>query len=234
VLEKVSVAISGKVCSVALQCGSLSKLHDPGIFSIPCSIGDMMIKGALCDLGANVSIMSLSLFKKLRLLDLKPTTTSIQFADCSMKQPVGILEDIPNQVGKFLIPYDFIVLDMGENPADSYYHGKAIFNNYGAMIDVSMGKISFLCGERIDFCFSPQTAIASPVREIPTTPNYLEIRLLDGDGIAQRNSYDAFELPLPVRAHSEGHTVHRKVVIDNALSLEVPFSSPPPSPLRNT
>ena len=54
--------------------------------------------------------------KKLKLLDLKPTTTSIQFVDCSTKQPAGILEDIPVQVDKFLIPCDFIVSDTDEDP----------------------------------------------------------------------------------------------------------------------
>jgi len=83
--EKVSVVVLGKVCSATLQRGSLSKMCDPSSFFILCSIGDMPIERALCDLGASVSLMSLSLCKKVKLLYLKPATTSIQFADCSIK-----------------------------------------------------------------------------------------------------------------------------------------------------
>jgi len=59
--------------------------------------------------------MPLSLCKKLQLRDLMPAHLTIQLADCSTRQPVGILEDVPIQVGKFLIPCDFIVLDMDED-----------------------------------------------------------------------------------------------------------------------
>ena len=119
--ENVLVVVIGEVCNVALQRMSLSKLRDPSSFSIPCSVGNMPIGRALYDLGVSVNLMplslslslSLSMCKKLKLLDLKSTTT--QFTDCSIKLPVGILEDIPVQVGKFLIPSDLIVLDMDED-----------------------------------------------------------------------------------------------------------------------
>ena len=60
-VESALVAVIGEACSAALQHGSLSKLRDPGSFSIPCSIRDMLIERALCDLGVGVSLMSLSL-----------------------------------------------------------------------------------------------------------------------------------------------------------------------------
>ena len=40
---------------------SPTKLQDLGDFCIPCSIGDIQIKRAFCDLGASVSLMPLSL-----------------------------------------------------------------------------------------------------------------------------------------------------------------------------
>jgi len=49
-----SVIRIGEVCSSVLQ--SPSKLQDPGSFSIPCAVEDLHIKGALCYLGASVSI----------------------------------------------------------------------------------------------------------------------------------------------------------------------------------
>jgi len=59
-----------------------------------------------------VSLMHLSLCKKLKLLGLKPTTTLIQLADCSTRQHVGSIEDVLVQVGRLVIPCNFIVMDM--------------------------------------------------------------------------------------------------------------------------
>jgi hypothetical protein len=42
-----------------------SKLQDLGNFSIPCVIGSEIIERAMCDLGENVSLMSLSLSERL-------------------------------------------------------------------------------------------------------------------------------------------------------------------------
>jgi len=99
-----SVAPIGEPYCVILQRRPLSKLQDPSSFSIPCCIWDIQIEKALCDLVASVNLMPLSLCKKLKLLDLMPTAAFIQLADCSTRQPVGILEDILVQVGKFAIP----------------------------------------------------------------------------------------------------------------------------------
>ena len=138
-------------------------------------------------------------------------------------------------MGKFLIPCDFIVLDIDEDPPILIIMGLPFLATTGAVIDVPMGKLPFqLCGEKIDFCFPSSTPIALPVREIPTAPNSSKIHLSDGDGITQRNSYTAFELPPLVRTCSEDPIVHAKVVINDALPLEVPFSLHPPSPSRNT
>ncbi|XP_057249286.1 uncharacterized protein LOC104908630 [Beta vulgaris subsp. vulgaris] len=84
----------------------------PGSYSIPVKLGDIEIKNALCDLGASVSLMPLSICKKLNMGELKPTRISLQLADRTVKFPLGILEDVPLRVGKFLIPSDFVVMEM--------------------------------------------------------------------------------------------------------------------------
>jgi hypothetical protein len=43
------------------------KLGDPGIPTIPCSIKNNYVRTALCDLGAGVSVMPFSLYKRLDL-----------------------------------------------------------------------------------------------------------------------------------------------------------------------
>ena len=43
--------------------------------------------------------------------ELKPTKVTLQLADCSVRIPSGIVEDVLVQVDKFYFPVDFIVLD---------------------------------------------------------------------------------------------------------------------------
>ena len=53
------------------------KLRDPGRFSIPCVIGKETIEKATCDLGASVSLLPLSLFKRMGIVMSK--TANAQF-----------------------------------------------------------------------------------------------------------------------------------------------------------
>ena len=57
-------------CNAILQHQLPSKLKDPGSFTIHCSIGSHFIDKCLCDLGASVNLMPMSLFKKLELVSL--------------------------------------------------------------------------------------------------------------------------------------------------------------------
>ncbi len=78
------------------------KLKDPGSFTIPCMIGNSLFEKALCDLGASINLMPLSVYKKLGLGEAKPTTVSLQLADRSIKYPRGMIEDVLVKVDKFI------------------------------------------------------------------------------------------------------------------------------------
>ncbi|KAL5549463.1 hypothetical protein UlMin_004694 [Ulmus minor] len=71
-------------CSSALQSKLPPKLQDPGSFTIPCSIGGQYCGKALCDLGASINLMPMSIFKTLGIGDARPTTVSLQLADRSI------------------------------------------------------------------------------------------------------------------------------------------------------
>ena len=66
---------------------------------------------------------------------------TIQLSDYSIRQPVGILEDVLIQVGKFLIPCDFIVLDMDEDFPAPLIFGRPFLATVGAVIDVQAGTL---------------------------------------------------------------------------------------------
>src|SRR5436853_7140173 len=101
--------------SALLRKKLLPKLKDPGSFSIPCMIGSTQFSNALCDLGASVNLMPYSLFQKLDIGEVKPTTISLQLADRSIMRPQGIVEDILIKVQHLIFPIDLIVLDTKED-----------------------------------------------------------------------------------------------------------------------
>ena len=78
-------------------------------------IGNSHFKKTLCDLGASINLMTLSVFKKLGLGEANPTTIFLQLADRYIKYPRGMIEDVLVKVDKFIFPADFIVLDMEED-----------------------------------------------------------------------------------------------------------------------
>jgi len=77
-----------------LQNKLLPKLKHKSFF-ITCSISEIFIDPALCDLKTSVSLMPLFICKNIQVDDLKLTTVSIQLTDHAIKHPMGPLEDFP-------------------------------------------------------------------------------------------------------------------------------------------
>ncbi|RDX68170.1 hypothetical protein CR513_52862, partial [Mucuna pruriens] len=88
------------------------KCRDLGIFSVPCTIGECTFANAMLDLGASINVMPASSNRSLNFSDLEPTRMTIQLANRSIVQPLGVLEDILVQVNELIFPADFYVLDM--------------------------------------------------------------------------------------------------------------------------
>ncbi|RDX71306.1 hypothetical protein CR513_49369, partial [Mucuna pruriens] len=88
------------------------KCRDPGIFSVPCTIGDSTFADAMLDLGASINVMPASTYRSLNFGDLEPTGMTIQLANRSIVQLLGVLEDVLIQVNELIFPTDFYVLDM--------------------------------------------------------------------------------------------------------------------------
>ena len=64
-------------CSAVIYQKLPEKMKDPGSFTIPCSIGKYEFKKALCDSGASINLMPLSVVQGLSLGELTPNTNYI-------------------------------------------------------------------------------------------------------------------------------------------------------------
>ena len=121
-------------------------MKDPGSFTIPCSVGKYEFKKALCNFGASINSMPLSVVKRLNLGELSLIAITLQMADRSMAQPEGILEDVLIKVGKFIFPVDFVVMQMEEDTQVPSLLGRPFLATGAALINVQKGELTLWVG----------------------------------------------------------------------------------------
>lgn len=71
-------------CNTILQRKILIKRKDHGSVTIPCTIRDKTFKKSLIDICAIVSLISLSIYKKLSIGKVSDTMMTFQFVDHSI------------------------------------------------------------------------------------------------------------------------------------------------------
>ena len=142
--------------SAVLQKELPPKLKDPGSFCINITVGGTQLERAMLDLGASINLMPYSIYKQLGLNELKPTTMSLLLADGSVRYPRGHVEDVLVQVGKLIIPADFVVLDMEDVSKETNMRpvllGRPFMATAKTFIDVQNGKLSMtVLDETVEF-----------------------------------------------------------------------------------
>ncbi|GJZ40054.1 reverse transcriptase domain-containing protein [Tanacetum coccineum] len=134
-------------CSAAILNKLPEKLRDPDKFLIPCDFPGMDECLALADLGASINLMPLSMWKRLSLSELTPTCITLELADRSITQPIGIAEDVYVKVGKFHFPADFVVIDFDADPRVPLILGRSFLKTRRALTDVYKGELTLYVGK---------------------------------------------------------------------------------------
>ncbi|KAL0413418.1 UNVERIFIED_CONTAM: Retrovirus-related Pol polyprotein from transposon opus [Sesamum radiatum] len=93
--------------------------------------------------------------------ELTPTIVTLQLADRSIKYPRGIIEDVLVKVGKFVIPVDFVVLDMEEDANTPLILGRPFLATGKALIDVQKGQLTLRINDE-EVIFNVFKAIKHP------------------------------------------------------------------------
>nr|GFC98384.1 reverse transcriptase domain-containing protein [Tanacetum cinerariifolium] len=91
-------------CSAIILKKLPEKLGDPSKFLIPCDFLEFDECLARADLGANINLMPLSIWRTLSLPELTSTHMILELADRSTTRPAGIAEEVFVKVGKFHFP----------------------------------------------------------------------------------------------------------------------------------
>ncbi|XP_070040729.1 uncharacterized protein [Nicotiana tomentosiformis] len=129
-----------RTCSAVVTRPIAKKLSDPGSFTIPCTIGNYAFAKALCDLGASINLMPLAIYKRLGIGRARPTSMLLQLADRTVKRPSGILDDVLVQVGKFVFPTNFVILDFRVDEEIPIILGRPFLATGRALLIVKLGS----------------------------------------------------------------------------------------------
>nr|GFA60426.1 reverse transcriptase domain-containing protein [Tanacetum cinerariifolium] len=163
-------------CSAVVLKKLPEKLGDPGRFLIPCDFSEFDNCLALAYLGASINIMSLSIWKKLRLPTLNDTKMVLELADRTISKPTGVAENVFVKVGKFYFPADFVVLDFVADPRVPLILGRPFLSTAHALIDVYEGEIilrhddqslTLKCGDTPSISYNNFESLKKKVR-LPT------------------------------------------------------------------
>ncbi|XP_061341063.1 uncharacterized protein LOC133287456 [Gastrolobium bilobum] len=151
-LQECETVILTEECNAIIQKKLPTKVKDPGSFSIPCIIGKMEVDN------------------KLGITEVKPIKTIVQLAERSSKQAYDIIEDILVKVDKFIIPVDFVILDIEEDATIPMIFGRPFLSTSGALIDVLKGELILrVDGEQATFKFIDKevpSSVAQPKDQV--------------------------------------------------------------------
>ncbi|RDX90948.1 hypothetical protein CR513_27138, partial [Mucuna pruriens] len=153
--KEIGGVVSALTQNEAITAGASTlpkKCRDPGVFSVPCTIGECTFANAMLDLGASINVMPTSIYRSLNFGDLEPTGMTIQLANRSIVQPLGVLEDVLVQVNELIFPADFYVLDMEDETSgkeSTLILGRPFLMTAKTKIDVYAGTLSMEFGDAL-------------------------------------------------------------------------------------
>ncbi|KAK9086795.1 hypothetical protein Syun_029189 [Stephania yunnanensis] len=145
----------GENVSAILRKKLPTKCEDPGMFTVPCTIGEVEIQKAMCDLGASINVMLLSIYETLKVASQGSWNYHTFGGPGAVVRPVGVLEDILVKVRELIFPADFYIIDMKTHPCphfSSVLLGRPFLKTANTKIDVHSGSLTMeFDGELIKF-----------------------------------------------------------------------------------
>src|SRR3954447_5448736 len=94
---------------------------------------------ALCDLGANISVMPSKIYDMLDLIPLEKCYLDVHPVVIAAKKHLGRVNNVRIKVNNNLVPVDFVVLDIECNASCPIILGRPFLRTAGAIIDMRDG-----------------------------------------------------------------------------------------------
>ncbi|GJS54521.1 DNA-directed DNA polymerase [Tanacetum coccineum] len=217
-LEEACAVTMNERCSAVLLNKLPSREKNPGCFTIPCNIRHLHINNALADLGASISLMPYTMYEKLGLGEPKPTRMSLELADRSIQYLRGIVEDVLIKIDKFVLPIDFVILDMREDSRIPIIFGRPFLAIARAMINVFNKKITLGVGSE-EVIFDVDQSMKNPrtkdgecygIHDLDTVVQSAAQELLENDH-RNKNLEDGINRPDFENCGSNSKTLIRRI-----------------------
>ncbi|XP_019244578.1 PREDICTED: uncharacterized protein LOC109224454 [Nicotiana attenuata] len=176
-------------CTSRIQHKLPQKLKDPGSFTIPVRIGEFDVGRAF-----------------VQTIGLRSSETHhvmLQLADRSYVYPGGVIEDVLLQIGKFIFPADFIILDYVADELAPIILGRPLLATGDAIINVREGKMILMVDNK--------EAVFNVYRSIQLPRHYKDLAMILGVEIN--------ELALEPRAFNKD-ALEKALMFFNHLELE--------------
>jgi hypothetical protein len=122
---------------------------------LSCEINGIQCK-ALCDIGAQVSVLSSKIYDKVQdhNLDLARTSIKLIMGDGRTIKPLGIACNINLTISGKCIPTDFFIIDAYYDNHDNIILGRPFLKLVDAMLDAGEGKVTInLNGDQYTYNF---------------------------------------------------------------------------------
>ncbi|GJY94741.1 MAK10-like protein [Tanacetum coccineum] len=132
----------GKNRPAFIQGEMPKRMEDPGLFTLPCRLGDSKPFGTLDGLGSCMNIIPLYLLKKLKIGPLEETNHVFGLADETKSYPIRIVWDVEVHIGKLKLLNEFYVIDMKKDPETPLLVGRGFLATANAVIDCRKAKIT--------------------------------------------------------------------------------------------
>ncbi|GJQ98834.1 reverse transcriptase domain-containing protein [Tanacetum coccineum] len=145
-LEEIAITTVNAECSAIFLNKVPEKLKDPRKFLIPCALQELDRTNNLANSGASINLLPHSIYKQLGLGALKPTRMTLELANRSVTNPMGITEDVVVRVDGFTFLADFVVVNFKPDPRVPIILGSPFLYTAKALIDLYEEKLTLRVG----------------------------------------------------------------------------------------
>nr|GEU47748.1 reverse transcriptase domain-containing protein [Tanacetum cinerariifolium] len=212
-------------CSAVVLKKLPEKLGDPGRFLIPCDFLEFDNCLALSDLRASINLMTLSIWKKLKLPTLNDTKMVLELTDRTISKPTRIAENVFVKVDKFYFPADFVVLDFVADPRVSLILGRPFLSIAHVIINVYEREIILRQNQQ---SLTIQCGDIPPIKKVEQINkiNFIGVGGIDFDSEEIENFLNDDSIPFGVE--DSPFNMEEDILFLKSLLREDPF---PPHPI---
>nr|GEW29753.1 MAK10-like protein [Tanacetum cinerariifolium] len=118
------------------------KIKGPGLFTLPCRLGDSNPFDTIADLGSCVNLIPLYLFKTPNVRILEETENVLGLADGTRSYLIGIVKNVEVYAGKLKLLEDFYIIDMEKDLTCPLLIGRGFLATASIVIDCKKAKIA--------------------------------------------------------------------------------------------